>query len=119
MAADILALARDRAVTHLAKLRNAKLEDVKIDPAMLLAIFSAVLQLLQQCKKKEQNADLPKAVQKPTMIQQLALRQAIIKEIGSRKEFRKNASDIMQALIEVGAGATPEEVALFLKQAGV
>ena len=53
------------------------------------------------------------------MLQQLSLRQAIIKELGSRKEFRKNASEIMQALIEVGAGATPEEINTLLKQAGL
>ncbi len=119
MAQDILAVMRDRAIARIANARNAKPEDVKVDPALLLAIFSAVLQLLAQCKKKDKDVNLQLAIQKPTMLQQLSLRQAIIKELGSRKEFRKNASEIMQALIEVGAGATPEEINTLLKQAGL
>lgn len=116
--ADMLATARDRALLRINK-DTTEANAVKIDPATLLAIFSAVVQLLAQCKKKDKldEAALVRAVQNPTMLQQLSLRREIIRELGSRSEYRKNASNLLSALLETGAAATPAEAAEFVKQA--
>ncbi len=117
--ADMLATARDRAIARLNTAAGAKPDDVKIDPATLLAIFSAVVQLLVQCKKKDKLADaaLVKAVQAPSMMQQLVLRREIIRELGSRSEYRKNAAGLLSAMLAVGAEATAEEALAFVQQA--
>lgn len=114
---DMLATARDRAVSRLSKAEGSKPDDVKIDPATLLALFSAIVQLLATCKKKDKTVDLVKAIQSPTMMQQLTLRHAIIRELGSRSEYRKNAAGLLSAIFEVGAQATAEEATAFVAQA--
>lgn len=115
--ADMLATVRDRALKRINGDASAAPNDVKIDPATLLAIFSAIVQLLSQCKKKNPNVDLVKAVQQPTMMQQLVFRREAIRECGSRSEYRKNAAAIVAAIIEIGAEATPEEATAFVAQA--
>jgi len=51
------------------------------------------------------------------MMQQLTLRHAIIRELGSRSEYRKNAAGLLSAIFEVGAQATAEEATAFVAQA--
>lgn len=108
MSADILAVVRDRTA------EKAKKANVAIDPSTLLAIFTALVQLLQSCGKKEKDkAKLANSLQKPTVMQQIAARRAIINELG-RSSFRKNGDVIVDQLFAVGRETTPEEAAAII-----
>ena len=112
MSADILAVVRDRANS---KIKAAKPE-IAIDPATLLAIFTAVVQLLQSCGKKDKDkAKLANAIRNPTVMQQIAARRAIISELG-RPKFRKHGDLIIDQLFSVGREATAEEAAAIIAQ---
>jgi hypothetical protein len=112
MSADILAVVRDRAT---AKIKATKSE-ISIDPATWLAIFTALVQLLQSCGKKDKDKTrLANSLRKPTVMQQIATRRAIISELG-RPAFRKHGDTIVTQLFEVGAEASPEEAAAFVAQ---
>lgn len=112
MSADILAVVRDR--TN-AKIKTAS-PAIGLDPATLLAIFTAIVQLLQSCSKKDKDKNkLAGAIRNPTVMQQIAMRRAIISEVG-RSKFRKHGDTIVDQLFAVGREVTAEEATAIIAQ---
>lgn len=107
---DMLAAARDRATKALPA-------DVKLDPLTILAIISAVVQLIELCSKKQklERTHVIKAIREPTVMQQIVLRREATKEIG-RSSFRKGGALFIDKLLEVGKAASPNEVEEFVTQ---
>jgi len=117
MPIDMLTEACDRA----SKKIKAVDGNVQFDPLTWIAIFSAVVQLLQMCNRRKNgkltDAEIAAAIRKPTMMQQIALRRAVTSEIGSRTAFRRDAAALVQSLIAVGNEADDDEITLFVSQA--
>lgn len=116
MAADILATVRDRVAAKFKSSAAGSDTSIKIDPATLLAIFSAVMEVLQSClAKRKDKLKLAADIQNPTMLQQLTLRRAVIKELG-RSEFKKFGAEYVTHLIDVAKEATDEEAFAFIDE---
>jgi hypothetical protein len=113
-AVDILATVRDRVT---AKFKSgAANAAIAIDPAIWLAIFDAVMEMLQDClAKRKDKLKLAADIQNPTLIQQLALRRAVIKELG-RAEFKKLGAELVTHLVDVAKEATDEEAYAFVDE---
>lgn len=113
MATDMLSEVRTRVEAQLPGENGAA---VKLDPTTWLALLSAVLEVVQEClKKKTDRPVIAASLRRPMLGQQLVVRRKIIKELG-RAQFKKLGPEIVQALVDVGQNATPEEADLFLQQ---
>lgn len=86
-----------------------------LDPAMWAGIFSTVIGLLGDCKKQRSKEQIRATMKNPNIVQKMALRRGLIKELG-RAKVRKAEVPLVDAIINVAKESPDADIAAFHEQ---
>uniref|UniRef100_A0A6M3LEK8 Uncharacterized protein n=1 Tax=viral metagenome TaxID=1070528 RepID=A0A6M3LEK8_9ZZZZ len=84
-------------------------EEVFFDPASIMLYISILTEVIRLAKRCREARSIPTSAQSPTNLELGIVRRIVRKKLGFISYLRKG-KEMIQSILEVGAGSTPEEI---------